>query len=318
MAFPADLALVTVNVQFDLPTTGGAAGTVTFTARWPLLGPSAGSIVPPFGRTILLDANGAGTVILPATNDPQWTPVDWAYEVTARVGGRSVYGSLQLDHATPSVQLADLLQISGSATPGVTYATLAQLQAYVDSGELAAALDGYPTTAEMDAAFTAWAYTINLAYDLASKAIPKLDGEVVDSLTVWRKLNYGSAVRIRATGEAVDIDWINDLIFGRYDQASFAGDGSQRLRLHGAGTVLAKLTEFGTGVYGGDQYVDADGGKAAFGGKNDAVPMIQCGYLAGAGAPASGAWDAGQFLVRDDGWWRCTVTGTPGTWAKAV
>lgn len=132
MSFPSDLALVTVNVGFDLPPAGGATGSVSFTCRYPLRGASANRIIPPFGRSVVLAADGTGSVQLPATNDPQWTPVDWTYEVVCRVGMIAFYGTLQLDYATPTVYLADLLQIDGAAAPGVTYATLAQVQDLLD------------------------------------------------------------------------------------------------------------------------------------------------------------------------------------------
>lgn len=127
MPFPADLTLVTVTMKFDLPPVGGASGTVSFNCRYPLQGAISNSIVPPFGLSVDLDASGAATIQLPATNDPEWTPIDWTYEVTARVGSIGVFGTLQLDYATPTVDLADRLQINGAAIQGVTYATLPQV-----------------------------------------------------------------------------------------------------------------------------------------------------------------------------------------------
>lgn len=132
MPFPADLTLVTVAIQCDLPPDGGSTGTARFTSPVPLLGPTAGSIVPPFTVTATLAADGSATVELPATNDPQWTPQDWSYAVRVQAGSQDFRGSLQLDYQTTSVQLADLLQVDGAAESGVTYATLAQLNAVDD------------------------------------------------------------------------------------------------------------------------------------------------------------------------------------------
>lgn len=129
MPFPAGLTLVTVNCQFDLPPDGGASGTVRLVSAYPLLGPTDNSIVPPFTRTASLDEGGECTIEVPATNDPQWTPQDWAYAVRIDVGGVTVRGTLQLDYQTASVELSDLLQVDGAAEVGVTYATLAQLDA---------------------------------------------------------------------------------------------------------------------------------------------------------------------------------------------
>ena len=133
MAFPAGLTLVTVAIKLDLPPSGGATGTVRFSSPAALVGASDNSIVPPFTVTVSLAADGSAAVQLPATNDPDWTPQDWAYAVRVQAGTQDFRGTLQLDHLAPSVQLADLLQVDGAATPGVTYATLAQLTAASDN-----------------------------------------------------------------------------------------------------------------------------------------------------------------------------------------
>jgi hypothetical protein len=129
VSFPAGLTLVTVAIRFDLPPSGGASGVAQFSAPYALTGPTDNSIVPPFTKAVTLAADGTGTVQLPATNDPDWTPQGWAYNVVVQLGSATVRGTLQLDYLTASVQLADLLQVDGAATPGVTYATLAQLTA---------------------------------------------------------------------------------------------------------------------------------------------------------------------------------------------
>lgn len=137
MAFPAGLTLVTVHGAFDLPPAGGAAGVVRFASPVALRGASDNAIVAPFQLAAVLDADGEFEIQLPATNDPDWSPVDWTYAVTAAIGAQTITGTLQLDHATPAVELADLLQINGAATSGTTYATLAQLTAAVDAAEAA-------------------------------------------------------------------------------------------------------------------------------------------------------------------------------------
>lgn len=132
MPFPAGLTLVTVHGAFDVPPSGGAAGVVRFTSPAALRGPGDNAIVPPFQLAATLDADGEFEIELPATNDPDWSPTGWAYAVTATIAGHPIAGTLQLDYQTPAVELADLLQINGTATAGVTYATLAQLTAHAD------------------------------------------------------------------------------------------------------------------------------------------------------------------------------------------
>lgn len=139
MPFPVGLTLVSVHGQFDSLPSGGASGRVRFDCAYTLLGPTDDSIVAPFTQYANLDADGEFTIQLPATNDPQWTPVDWAYTVRAVIGGATITGTLQLDYQTASVELSDLLQVDGAATAGTTYATLAQLATATATANLAGA-----------------------------------------------------------------------------------------------------------------------------------------------------------------------------------
>ncbi|GGN40493.1 hypothetical protein FHR83_007026 [Actinoplanes campanulatus] len=126
MPFPGTLTLVTVGIQCDLPPSGAATGWFEFTAARPLLGGADNSIVPPFTLRADLAADGSGSVQLPANNDPQWSPTGWSYAVEGRVNGATITGTLQLDYQTASVQLADLLQVDGTATAGTSYLLTSQ------------------------------------------------------------------------------------------------------------------------------------------------------------------------------------------------
>jgi hypothetical protein len=127
MAFPAGLQLVSVHGRIDSLPSGGAAGQARFDRPVALVGGVDNSIVPARPEYVTLDASGEFTISLPATNDPQWTPQDWAYAVEIVTSSGVVRGTLQLDYQTAAVELADLLQVDGAASTGVTYATLAQL-----------------------------------------------------------------------------------------------------------------------------------------------------------------------------------------------
>jgi hypothetical protein len=126
MPFPATMTLVTVGIQWDLPPNGGATGYIDFTAPYPLLGAADNSIIPPFTRRATLATDGSGSIQLPATNDPQWSPTGWAYTVDGRINGETISGTLQLDHQAASVQLADLLQVDGAAVAGTSYILTSQ------------------------------------------------------------------------------------------------------------------------------------------------------------------------------------------------
>ncbi|BCJ45332.1 hypothetical protein GCM10010168_86010 [Actinoplanes ianthinogenes] len=142
MAFPASLTLVTVTIQVDLPPTGGATGWIDFTAPYPLQG---SSVVAPFTQRAYLTAAGAGTIQLPATNDPQWSPTGWAYAVTGRIGTTAIKGTLQLDHQSTTANFAALFQPDGAAVTGQTY--LLTSQRSVAGGVAALDVDGDVTNA---------------------------------------------------------------------------------------------------------------------------------------------------------------------------
>lgn len=130
MAFPAGLPLVTVAVQADTLPDGGASGFVRIVYTGPLTGPTDNSIVPYVDVKATLDNTGHATVQVPPTNHPNWTPQDFQYQVWLGTGRTVHEGRLSLDYQTLSVQLADVVEwTSAIVDPGITYATLAQLNA---------------------------------------------------------------------------------------------------------------------------------------------------------------------------------------------
>lgn len=126
MAFPASLTLVTVNCQIDLPPDGGGSATLTFTRPLPLTG---STVVPPVPQVLEIGEAGTGSIEVPATDDPQWTPQGYDIAVRLEVGGVSSFGTMQLSHLVTEVDFADVIEWNGSATVGTTYATLTQLNA---------------------------------------------------------------------------------------------------------------------------------------------------------------------------------------------
>lgn len=128
MAFPAGLQLITVNGQFDEFPDGGAAGSVLFTYDGALTSAVDHSVVPVLHVSVVLDTDGSFSAVLPATNDPGWTPQNFTYRVVARVGSSVRLGTISLDYQTTTVDFDTLIQWDESeVTPGTTYATLAQL-----------------------------------------------------------------------------------------------------------------------------------------------------------------------------------------------
>jgi hypothetical protein len=126
MPFPATLTQVTVTIQADLPPTGGATGWIEFSSPRPLLGATDGSIVPRFTRRADLAADGSASIQLPATNDPQWAPINWAYAVEGRIAGQTITGTLQLDYQDATADFAALFQPDGAAVAGQSYLLVSQ------------------------------------------------------------------------------------------------------------------------------------------------------------------------------------------------
>jgi len=191
--FPASLAIKQVTGSFPTyPDGAPASGSVRFASNVWLIGPSDDKIIRPFEVVAGLDENGAFSVDLPATDDPQWNPQGWSYTVTISVGGRPLTRSMSLLYSGPgTVDLADILQ-AVPATAGESYLTLAAAALKADLAS--PALTGVPTaptaaygngttqlatTAYADAAALAVAFTANAAYDAAQAAILAAKGASV-------------------------------------------------------------------------------------------------------------------------------------------
>jgi hypothetical protein len=124
MTFPAGLTLVVVHGRIDALPSGGASGQACFTRPYALVGGADNSIVPPRPEYATLSATGEFTISLPATNDPDWTPVNWAYSVEIISSSGVIRGTVQLNYQTPVVELADVIQIDGTTSTGTTYIPL--------------------------------------------------------------------------------------------------------------------------------------------------------------------------------------------------
>lgn len=307
MAFPASLTLVTVNVRADLLPSGGSTGWVRlYYGGLPLTGPTADSIVAYIDETRTFDAAGTCSMQVPATNATGWTPQNFTYNVTVRSGTRIRRGTVQLDRNTTTVNLADVIQWEGAAEPGVTYATLAQLDAVI------ALLATYATDAEVAAALAAYL----TAAAATATYLPKVAGEVVDSTLVVRKGDDSSGIRMRATGGAVDYDKMNgDIVVSSFAGPGFTGTQTGLQRWRATGSTFAGLTEFGDTIYGGQQSIDAAAGVALLGAKNSLANLRLCGRKLTGGAPTTGTWTAGDLIIDSAGVWHlCTTGGSPGTW----
>lgn len=108
MALPGNLSTVTVTGKYLNFQGSPVRGQVRFTlSNGPLVDATADTIIVSTTVTANLDENGAFSVVLPATDDPDVYPEIVTYTVTeAFSGGRSY--SLSLPAATPVVDLSSV------------------------------------------------------------------------------------------------------------------------------------------------------------------------------------------------------------------
>lgn len=123
MSFPASLTTRTVKGRFVTYPDGVAAkGTVRIVLDDYMQGPTDDTVVAPFDFTIPLDVNGEFSVVLPANDDPQWTPS--SYRVVITVGNKVIRRIFAVPYnETGPIDLADVINVP-TPTPGQSYVLL--------------------------------------------------------------------------------------------------------------------------------------------------------------------------------------------------
>lgn len=87
MPLPANLTTVTVTGKYVDASGAAVRGSVTFTLDTPLLDAGASTYIIETEYTVALDSQGAFSVALPATNDPDVTPTGWTWTLTPNFDG---------------------------------------------------------------------------------------------------------------------------------------------------------------------------------------------------------------------------------------
>lgn len=130
MAYPPSLDMITVTGAFVNGRTGApASGSVTFTSTRLLQGGSDDAFVSPVRKTVLLDAAGEFSVALPATDDPQWVPQGYTYQVAVSLNdGTARVWQILLPYTTPggTVDLADIVPAE-PVPPVATYVLVSRV-----------------------------------------------------------------------------------------------------------------------------------------------------------------------------------------------
>jgi hypothetical protein len=107
MALPVNITTKTVTGKFiDLATQNASAGSVTFTPSlatsvW-LLDPTAATTIVPSPATTQLDGTGAFSVVLPCTNDPDVSPINFTWHVKLVCGSLVTEFDFSLPTSSPA------------------------------------------------------------------------------------------------------------------------------------------------------------------------------------------------------------------------
>lgn len=87
MPLPGNLTTVTVTGKYLDASGAPVRGSVTFSLDTPLLNAGASTVIIETDYTVALDAQGAFSVALPATNDPDVSPTGWTWTMTPNFDG---------------------------------------------------------------------------------------------------------------------------------------------------------------------------------------------------------------------------------------
>lgn len=142
MSFPPSLTTRTVTGGFvTYPDGKPARGTVRIVLNDFMQGPTDDLFVAPFDQTIKLDENGRFSTILPATNDPQWTPSFYKVVISTlkkdpATCNRTLFGpndfatltaKLEVGYdSTQPIDLSDALNVPAGISPGQIYIVVSQ------------------------------------------------------------------------------------------------------------------------------------------------------------------------------------------------
>lgn len=129
MALTPNLSTVTVGGQYVDVAGNPIAGQVRFTPRAVLIDGVADQVIIPRTVTVDLDATGTFTVVLPATDDNDLSPVNWTYSVEEAFSGGRTF-DIQLAASPSSQNLADKVPVVSSTGDEVsTYVLLSVFNA---------------------------------------------------------------------------------------------------------------------------------------------------------------------------------------------
>jgi hypothetical protein len=117
--WPVDYQGGTVTGKYIATDGTVVSGTITFTTPQIVIVPLNGMVVVPKDINVSLDEEGAFSVVLPATNDPDIQPWGWTYTVTENLdtqNGRTFYMEVPQGQTTDISTVAPVAQSLGTVT----------------------------------------------------------------------------------------------------------------------------------------------------------------------------------------------------------
>lgn len=106
MPLPPSMSTVTITGSYTNYDGTPVSGSVTFRTDQVIVSASANEMILPTTVEVQLNASGDFSVVLPATDDPDYTPTNFVYRVTENfVGGRSF--TMDAPAAAITIDLAD-------------------------------------------------------------------------------------------------------------------------------------------------------------------------------------------------------------------
>ena len=148
---------ITIRGTYLRPDGTPEAGAITFDSATFVRHGASDDVIAPGVLTATLDPAGEVTLIVPATDDPAWSPVGWTYRVTVQLSGVRLQFDAAVPHDTPGgiLDLSELLpaQIGGAALYAALAHTHPDLSTDVETAAyVATALAAYATDDELAAA----------------------------------------------------------------------------------------------------------------------------------------------------------------------
>lgn len=121
MGAPSTLTLIAVTIKMErFAGWTPSIGQVRIYTDNVLQSPTEDLFVTDVDETKLFDTSGVCDFLLPASNDPQWSPPEITYNCDINTGGRTISGKFFLPYDGGPVNLADVLNVASPA-PGQVY-----------------------------------------------------------------------------------------------------------------------------------------------------------------------------------------------------